>query len=278
VWLKLLRKGRLRHLFTNGELRALDEAIDQTIPLAPRTIVIEPVIRPRFLHYIVQGSLARYIDDCFGDRRLVAVGMAGDFVDLEGFALERYDYCVGTLEHTILARIPHERLAQSISLFPQIKMALWCATSLDGAAHREWIFRLGRLRGEARIANLICEIVERAKLVDLYDGKTVPIPLLQSEFAQACGMSSVHANRCFRALRERGALCCTGSGQIDIIDEAALKRIGQFDDDFLYAEGVSTNEISNDRPVSSYRPFESTGELAGRITMRQSHRLRGVEI
>ena len=244
---ELFLKGRLRHDLRTEEKHALEDAVTEVITLQPRKTLVERGERVENSYYIIEGTMLRHLDDRRGERQLVGLNVAGDFVDLHGFPMKRLDHSVGSLDRVTLAKVPHKAIADLVDRFPHLARAMWFSTLLDAAMHREWIFRLGRLNAERRIAHLISEIIERLKFVGLYDGSNFPVPLLQRDYAEACGITSVHANRSFRNLRERGILDPRGDGRIVVLDEAALNSLGEFDGDYLYGSGDLALESLDDR-------------------------------
>jgi CRP-like cAMP-binding protein len=233
----LFLKGRLRHDLDDAEKRALDEAVSGTIEVPARTRIVARGDRLDRSYYVVEGAVLRHLDDRRGERQLVGVNIAGDFVDLHGYPMKRLDHSISTLTATTLATVPHAAITALVAAHPHLARALWFSTLLDAAMHREWIFRLGRLNAEGRIAHLICELLDRLRFVDLFDGRVLTVPLLQRDYAEACGITPVHANRSFRILKERGLLSPLGDGQLDIHDEAGLREVAQFDASYLYGEG-----------------------------------------
>lgn len=234
---KLFLKGRLRHDLRDEEKRALENAVARTVDLEPRRTLVQRGERIESSYFIVEGAMLRYLDDQKGERQLVGVNVVGDFVDLHGFAMKRLDHSVGTLDAVKVAQVPHKAIAELVDQYPHLGRVMWFSTMLDAAMHRTWIFRLGRLNAEGRIAHLVCELIERLRLVGRYDGQNFPIPLLQRDFAEACGITTVHANRSFRTLRERGLLIAQGDGEIEILDEVGLCKLAQFSPDYLYGKG-----------------------------------------
>ena len=230
-------EGRLRHDLDENEKQALETSISRTITLDPRQTLADRGTRLENSYYIVTGTMLRHLDDKHGERQLVGVNILGDFVDLHAFAMKRLDHSVSALDTCTVAEVPHRALAEIMDRLPRLARKLWFSTLLDAAMHREWIFRLGRLNAEGRIAHLMCELMERLRFVDAWDGRTFPIPLLQRDYAEACGISAVHANRSFRSLRERGALDPRGDGLIEILDESMLRQVAGFDPTYLYGHG-----------------------------------------
>lgn len=247
MYTKLFLKGRLRDDLRAEEKRALEDSVSEIINLPPRTTFVERGERLENSYYLVEGTMLRHLDDRKGERQLVGLNISGDFVDLHGFAMKRLDHNVATLGNAIVAKVPHRAIAALVEKFPHLARAMWFSTLLDGAMHREWIFRLGRLNAEGRIAHLISELIQRVKFVGQYDGRNFPIPLLQRDYAEACGITSVHANRSFKALKERGILDPRGDGRITILDEAALFRLCEFDGAYLYGNGELALNALDDR-------------------------------
>jgi CRP-like cAMP-binding protein len=70
-------------------------------------------------------------------------------------------------------------------------------------------------------------------MVDLSDGRSFPLPFHQSDLAEACGITAVHANRVLRELRER-KIVTFKNGQVVVGDLLALRAIAEFDDGYLY--------------------------------------------
>lgn len=243
----LFLRGRLRHDLSEAEKVAIEEAIVGTVDLKPRERLVERGDKLERSFYIVEGIMLRHLDDKRGERQLVGVNIPGDFVDLHGYPMKRLDHNVSSLTRAVLAEVPHRAVTRLIDGHPHLARALWFSTLLDAAMHREWIFRLGRLNAEGRIAHLISELIARLRFVDMYDGKTFPIPLLQRDYAEACGITAVHANRSFRTLKERCVLAPLGDGRLEILDEHQLRNLGQFDGSYLYGEGELALAALEDR-------------------------------
>lgn len=183
--------------------------------------------------YLIEGFICRYMDDREGVRQLVAVHVAGDFVDLHGYPLKRLDHDVATLGPCRIALVRHEALDKLVSDRPNLTKLLWFSTLLDAAMHREWIFRLGRLDAVARVGHFFCEIEAKLRAVDLSDGSQFSLPLTQADLGEACGMTPVHINRMLKELRERG-LMHMERGRVTILDLQALRRLSEFDPSYLF--------------------------------------------
>lgn len=229
----LLNRGRDR--LRQEEVAALEAAFDDVRTIPARKTLIEKGAPVDHSTLLVEGVMCRYLDDQQGHRQLLGVHIAGDFVDLHGFPLDRLDHDVATVTESRIATIPRERIMDLVSRFPNLARVLWRSTMLDAAMHREWIFRLGRLGAQGRVAHFFAEMEARLRLADLADDRGAPLPINQTDVAEACGLTPVHVNRVLRILREDG-LMTFRSGVIEIGNRRALHRLAEFDDEYLYPD------------------------------------------
>ena len=181
----------------------------------------------------MEGLVCRHVDGRNGTRQLVAIQIPGDFVDLHGYPLKSLDHDVGTLTPVRMAIIPHAALDGILQRYPALTRKLWFATLVDAAMHRQWMFRLGRMRAVQRVAHFLSEMSLRLLAIDAFDGVRFRLPLTQSDIAEVCGLTNVHVNRVMRELREL-KLCTFRNGLAEIHDLAAFIELGEFDPGYLY--------------------------------------------
>lgn len=227
--------GRARDAMTQEEQQLIEDSIREVVELPPRKTLVRAGERIRTSTYLIDGFIGRYMDDREGHRQLVATHVPGDFVDLHGFALKRFEHDVATVGRARVATFDHEVLARINERHPNLTRILWFSTLLDAAMHREWIFRLGRLDAAGRVAAFFCEMEARLDMVKLVDEGRYALPFIQTEVAEACGVTGVHVNRTLKMLRERG-LMTFGDGLVTIHDAVGLRRLAEFDPRYLYAD------------------------------------------
>ena len=234
----LFLKGRLRHAMRAAEIDAMEDAIEDVITLEPRQDLVRRGQQVDRSYYLADGFMVRYLDDRRGYRQSVGIQVAGDWVDLHSFPMKRLDHDVASFDRATLVVFTHERLQRLVDEHPRLARIMWFSTLLDAAMHREWVFRLGRLNAEGRIAHLICELATRLEYVDRFDGRLLDVPMRQQDFAEASGITAVHANRTFRLLREQGLIDNREEAAgIVILDREGLAKVGEFRPDYLYGEG-----------------------------------------
>lgn len=216
----------------------LESSISQVRKLKARTTLVHAGEALAISTLLVEGMMSRYIDDHKGLRQLVAVHVAGEFVDLHAYPMHRLDHSIGTLTSATIAIIPHEALRRILAGREEFARKLWFSTLLDAALHRAWLFRLGRLDGVGRVAHFLCETNARLQAVGLSDGRRFALNLTQTDIAEVCGLTTVHTNRAIRHLRETN-MCLVKASFVDIVDAAGLARRGDFDPGYLYLNTAS---------------------------------------
>lgn len=233
--------GRGRDRMSIEECDMLEEAMSERRTVPARQILVCRGQHVATSTYLISGYICRYMDDREGHRQLVALHVPGDFVDLHAFPMKRLDHDVATLGPVEIGVFTHEALAGLGERHPHLTRMLWYSTLLDAAMHREWIFRLGRLGALGRVAHFFCEVEARLSMVGLARDHRFTLPLIQSDLAEATGLTGVHVNRTLRRLREDGLLDFR-NGTASILDMARLARIAEFEADYLYGDPVGNNE------------------------------------
>jgi len=231
----LLLKLRARDVIDSAEEQVLRDSIAEIREVPPGKVIVRDrtVLSESIL--LSEGMACRYKDLADGQRQILELHVAGDFVDLHGFLLKQLDHNVESLTRVRLALVPHEALRHITETQPHLARILWFSTLIDSAIHREKILSIGRRSAMARIAHLLCELFARLQIVGLADEDGYALPLTQTDLADATGLTSVHVNRMLRRLRDEG-LCTFRAGRVIIHDWERMQRAAEFDPGYLHLE------------------------------------------
>lgn len=227
--------GRTRDALSEEERQVIEQSVTSVRNVPARTAIMRRGELVNQSTLIVDGFVCRYLDDRAGYRQLVSLHVPGDFVDLHGFPMKRLDHDIATLGPCTIASIEHRTLADILERYPRLTRWLWFSTLLDAAIHREWIFRLGRLGADGRVAHFFCELNARLEMVNLAENGRFALPATQADIAEACGITGVHVNRVLRLMRER-ELAIFRSGEVRILNPVGLRALAEFDPVYLYGE------------------------------------------
>lgn len=224
--------GRLRHQFAAEDLGIVEGMMagprslrdGERLIARGETVLNATILTDGFM-------LNRIIKD--GKRHIVGVHVPGDFVDLHGFALKHLDHDIVAAGPARIAQVKRDRLREVTQARPAIARALWFATLLDAAINRQWIRNLEALDAPQRIAHLYAELHHRLALIGRNVTRTLRTPFTQTDLADMCGVSAIHANRAVARLRELG-LGEIRRGDLYIADWTALERFAGFAPGYLY--------------------------------------------
>lgn len=237
--------SRARHAMREREKDLIESLVERTETFDAARKVAERGVPLNQSTILIDGMAARVMPR-EGGRHIVALHMAGDFIDLHAYALKRLDHDIVTLGPARVGYVPHERLHELLGEEPHLARLLWFSTLLDAAIHRDWIVTLEQLTAEGRVAHLLAETWCRLDFVGLADKGGFDLPLNQIELSSACGTTTVHMNRTVRTLRESG-IAEIRRGRVTVPDRAKLEKLGKFEPSYLYGEGQLSvgDELSN---------------------------------
>src|SRR3954452_11529702 len=175
-----------------------------------------------YSHKIVAGSR----------RQITSFYVPGDMADLATLYLPRVDHTISTLGPAVLAFVPHAALREVLDQSPALAQAFWRETLVQAGIFQEWVVNLGRRDASARLAHILCELIARLQDIGLARDLSFSMPLTQTDVADACGISSVHANRVIQEFRHLG-LVEWEPRRVKIRDLNTLLRLADFNDDYL---------------------------------------------
>ena len=193
------------------------------------------------VHVILSGWACRYklLED--GRRQILSFLLPGDVCGLELLCFRRWDHSVGAITSVRTASIPSATIHDLVRDRPGVARAFWAETLAGAAIQREWTMGLGQRSALERIGHLLHELFLRLHAVGLAKEEGFPLPLTQTDIADATGLTSVHVNRMLQELRARNLITMAGKTLI-IHDAALLRSISMFRANYLHfrneAEGA----------------------------------------
>lgn len=227
-----LRKLESLAALDSEDLRTAQALLGPLRAIEARADLVEEGGAPGACTVLLEGLACRYkaLDD--GRRQILSLHTAGDLLDVHGVLLGRLDHSVATLSRCRVAPIQADALLEVLDQRPNLRLAFWRASLLDGALFRAWLVALGQRPAQERVAHLFCEVDARLGAAGVARGDTLDFPITQEELADALGLSVVHVNRVLQRLRRDG-LITLRARKLAIHDRDALRRLGGFDPRYL---------------------------------------------
>jgi CRP-like cAMP-binding protein len=228
----------VRKLETVSKLTSDEKAAIWKLPMKSRAFekgdeIVRQGDRPQHACLIAEGVVCRYRLISRGRRQILSLHVPGDMRDLQSLFLDVMDHGLATLTKGRAVFIPHEAVLDLIQTLPSVAAALWRDTLVDASIFRDAIAGLGRRSARERVAHLVCELAVRLDALNLIEGTRFPLPLTQTDLADALGITNIHVNRVLQGLRAEG-LIRTAGRQVQIEDWDALCAAGDFELTYLH--------------------------------------------
>jgi CRP-like cAMP-binding protein len=248
----------LRRLETRGTLEDADREAFRALPFAyrpmePNTYLVREGETPVHCGILLSGFAYRHKITGEGERQILSVHMAGEFLDLQNSFLGVADHNVQILTRAEVAQIAIPELVRLVADHPRLARALWIDTLIDSAVFREWLVNVGRRPSISRIAHLLCELALRLRSAGLADNGRYELPMTQEHLADATGLTAVHVNRVLRELGRTG-LIARNKRSVEILDWPGLSGVGDFSMRYLHQEVGGPNPPPRSWPGSEKIP------------------------
>jgi CRP-like cAMP-binding protein len=203
--------------------------------LDPGSYMIREGDLPKHCCVLVSGFAFRHKTTGDGQRQILSIHMAGEFIDLHNIYLETSDHNIQALSRAEIAFVPRGAVSDLAAARPGVARALWTDTLIDAAIFREWVVNVGRRTSISRIAHLLCEVALRMEAADLSKDGKYQLPLTQEQIADATGLTPVHVNRVLKELGRLG-LILRDKRSVSIPDWDQLRHIGDFNARYLHLD------------------------------------------
>lgn len=173
----------------------------------------------------------------FDREQILAFHVPGDFPDLQNLYVTDSDHGIISIGTSRVGLISHSEMKDMLAASPMLAGVFWRETMIEATILREWLCNVAARDALASIAHLICEIAIRMDAVGLVTDHSFQLPLTQQDLANATGISLVHVNRTLQELRKR-RLFRWESRRVTLLDFEELKRIAQFEPDYLRGQSA----------------------------------------
>ena len=230
----------VRKLSLREDLSEADRAAILELPLTRRQLEAGQYLvwdgdKPQNSYLLLSGFAYRHKLAGSGGRQILSFHMKGDLVDLQNSLLGIADHNVQMLTPGEVAMIPVEAIRDLAFSRPDVGMAMWYETLVEGSIFREWVLNIGRRDARTRIAHLLCEFALLLERAELGRTTTYELPITQEQLADAVALTSVHVNRTLMKLEQDGLITRT-KRIISIVDWDALVKVADFEPRYLHLE------------------------------------------
>ncbi|MCJ2098430.1 Crp/Fnr family transcriptional regulator [Methylobacterium sp. E-046] len=231
----LIRKLESIAPLSDAERQAIESLPVRIQNLDARQDIVRDGDQPTHCCLILDGWACRYKMLSQGKRQTLSFHIPGDIPDLQSLHIHTMDHSLATLTKAVVAFIPHESLRELTACHPGLAAAFWRDTLIDAAIFREWLTSMGRRSSFEHVAHLFCELYLKLQAVGLADDHRCPMPITQTDIADALGLTPVHVNRVLQEMRGR-TLITLRSRMLVIEAWDELLQASEFDPTYLQLE------------------------------------------
>ena len=213
------------------ELAVLGSTAPLTRSLSPGSeLYHQGEVCPRYF-IVLQGWVALVSLLADGSSQIIDFATPGAFLGFQavpGLPCYHSARCITPVEVQAYSRpLVDNHIVQN----PRLAFLICRQACLDGARAHDHLVNLGLRPARERIAHLLLELFSRVQnRLPNQPGEVVPLPITQTDIAQAVGLTGVHVSRTLRILREQRIIRLR-SHTMEVLDPVA----------FLRAAGVPSN-------------------------------------
>jgi CRP-like cAMP-binding protein len=227
-----------RSILTEREMEAVLGLGGQVTRVAAHVDLFRSGQRVDHACLVAEGLVGRFGQNKDGSRQITCLHIRGDMADLPSVVSPRAGWGLGTLASSTIIRIPHAEVRRIAAAHPGVAEALWRDCVAEGSMFSEWVVNVGRRDALGRLAHLLCEMAVRLERAGQGDRHAFPLPITQSDYGDATGLTSVHVNRTLKALKNQ-SLATVHLGKVTIHDWEQLASVADFDEAYLLLDGPS---------------------------------------
>ena len=176
------------------------------------------------LFTVLSGMGLRYKTLENGRRQVINLIYPGDFLGLQAAIMQEMQHTVEATTEMTLCVFDRSAFWDFFSSHPTRAFDVTWLAAVEEHFLGATLATVGQRDALSAIAWAVVTIFERAQLVGLADGFTVPFPFRQQDLADALGLSLVHTNKTFAKLRER-QLVSWQDGTLKLNDIRELRNI-----------------------------------------------------
>jgi CRP-like cAMP-binding protein len=241
-----LRKLQRYCRLSTDDKRILERAAsERQRTIGPRHDLVSEGDEPKFTYIIHSGWACRYKLLPDGRRQIISFVLPGDLCDLDAYILRRADNSIAAITPVQYSEIDRCFFSTVERHHQRILYALRWNALVTVAMQREWTVNLGQRDAFERLAHLFCELYLRLDSVGLVHAGTVDFPIVQTDLADAAGLSPVHVNRVLQELRAQ-ELIVLNDRRLTLPDLSSLMKVSMFNPNYLHLDHEGRQFDAND--------------------------------
>ena len=165
-----------------------------------------------------------------GSRQVHDVYHAGDIIGLDHLSWSMASTSVSAASNGRLGVAPLIPARRLLYGNPHLSAIFYSLHMLTNALLLDRITAVARLGAYESLAYFLSDAIARRKVLNADFPSELYMPLSQKFIADCLGLSAVHVSRQFNKLIENGLIRRLSRSSVQIVDEARLRKIGDYQD------------------------------------------------
>ena len=180
--------------------------------------------RPQSVYLLAEGWVLSSMTLPDGSRQIVKIHLPGDMLGSPSVGLEAAAETLTTLTPVKLRTLGLPALGSLFTRAPHLAALMFLSAQQERLILMDRLCSVARTSAECRLAGLLVHLHDRLKVITPQIGSRFDHPLTQEQIGDVIGLTSVHVNRVFRMLEDRGLILRDGHS-IDLLDVPALRKL-----------------------------------------------------
>lgn len=223
-----LRRREVFREFGEEELSFVSRFKTGELVVEPGATILQEDNHSPHIYTLLEGWAFRHKQLEDGRRQILNFVLPGDLIGLQSALMNEMQHSVTALTKTRLCVFQRDKLGTLFREYPGLAYSItWLAAReeqmLDGH-----LLSVGQRTALERAAYYILHLYQRAEDLGLAKGDVLQAPFSKSHFADAMGITPVHASRTIRKLHE-GKLIRWTSEHINLLDRDGLVELSGYE-------------------------------------------------
>jgi len=180
--------------------------------------------KPRSVYTLQEGWIICFKSLANGQRQILHIGLAGDFIGHRINFDEAIDYSVVAVTKCTFCAFSEETVQKLLQADPKLINRLFEINDANNKECRMSLSYIGQSAAKLKVAFFLSKMIHRLKERGVDTSQSIYFPLTREEIADAIGITSVHLCRISVDMRRSGIVDCRHN-RLDIMNIKKLEKL-----------------------------------------------------
>ncbi|WP_299880255.1 Crp/Fnr family transcriptional regulator [uncultured Cocleimonas sp.] len=168
-------------------------------------------------------SLFKTLED--GGRQILRFALPGDFLSYKS-SNRALDHSAIALTDITLCAFPLDRFKTKLADLPELSIAISSVSEMTIQRCYSTLTTIASHNAEVKIAYLLLSLYIRETSLKQNQSEPIHLPITQEDIGDALGLTTIHVNRTFKGLQNKGLIECNNRN-LHIPDQTNLAEVAK---------------------------------------------------